>query len=91
MIYHSGYDIFRTACPWAATGEPYAGDEKVDSSNRSVDSFIKSLRENDWDASQFIEPGKTFGNVPNVWAELGSVWRDHDEQPERGARTCSAS
>ncbi len=79
MIYHSGYDLFQG-------GETeYAGDENVNSSDRSVDSFIKSLRENDYDASQFIEPGKTFGNVPNVWAELGSVWRDHVGNPSAAA------
>ncbi|MEX2196133.1 MAG: hypothetical protein WD844_12685 [Thermoleophilaceae bacterium] len=70
MIYHSGHDLF------AGSMEDYAGDEKVSSSDRSVDAFIKSLRENDWDASHFKDAGKAFGNVPNVWAELGSVWRE---------------
>jgi hypothetical protein len=64
---------------------PYPGDDKVNSSDRSVNAFIKSLRENEWDASRFIEPGKTFGNVPNVWAELGSVWREHISDPNAGA------
>ena len=53
--------------------------------NRSVNAFIKSLRENDYDASRFVDPGKTFGNVPNVWAELGSVWREHISDPNAGA------
>jgi hypothetical protein len=75
MIYHSGYDL-------TDTQEPYAGDANVDSSNRTVDSFIKSLRENQYDASRFVEPGKTFGNVPNVWAELGSVWRENMRDPD---------
>ncbi|MCU1448715.1 MAG: amidohydrolase, partial [Acidimicrobiales bacterium] len=69
--YHSGHDI----------GEPrqqaYAGDANVSSSNRTVDSFIKALRENGLDAPRHVEPGKTFGNCPNVYAELGSVWRDY--------------
>ena len=78
MIYHSGYDIFNyNGVPVGGKPEaPYAGDANVDSSNRTVDSFIKSLRENNYDATKFVEPGKKFGNVPNVWAELGSVWRD---------------
>jgi hypothetical protein len=79
MIYHSGYDLFQGG------EDEYAGDENVNSSDRSVDAFIKSLRENNHDASQFIEPGKTFGNVPNVWAELGSVWRDHVGDPSAAA------
>ena len=84
MIYHSGYDIFNyNGVPVGGKPEgPYAGDANVDSSNRTVDSFIKSLRENNWDASKFIEPGKKFGNVPNVWAELGSVWRDQMSNPD---------
>lgn len=84
MIYHSGYDIFNyNGVPVGGKPEqPYAGDDKVDSSNRTVDSFIKSLRENNWDATKFVEPGKTFGNSPNVWAELGSVWRDQMDKPD---------
>jgi uncharacterized protein len=87
MIYHSGYDIFNyNGVPVGGKPEePYAGDENVDSSNRTVDSFIKSLRENNHDATKFVEPGKTFGNVPNVWAELGSVWRDQMNNPDGAA------
>jgi hypothetical protein len=84
MIYHSGYDIFNyNGVPVGGTPQqPYAGDANVSSSDRTVDSFIKSLRENNYDATKFIEPGKTFGNVPNVWAELGSVWRDQMSTPD---------
>jgi predicted TIM-barrel fold metal-dependent hydrolase len=87
MIYHSGYDIFNyNGVPVGGKPEgPYAGDANVDSSNRTVDSFIKSLRENHYDASHFVKPGKTFGNVPNVWAELGSVWRDQMSNPDGAA------
>ncbi len=67
IVYHSGYD--------GDTQRPYAGDAVVNSADRSVDSFIKSLRENRWDATQFIEPGLEHGNVPNVYAEIGSTWR----------------
>ena len=73
--YHSGYD-----------GEyqgPYPGDEKVNSSNRGVDAFIKSLRENAWDATLFVPPGLEHGNTVNIYAELGTAWwnvmRDADQ------------
>lgn len=87
MIYHSGYDIFNVDGKFLQDRpeQPYAGDANTDSSKRTVDSFIKSLRENNYDASRFIEPGKTFGNVPNVWAELGSVWRSQMSNPDGAA------
>jgi uncharacterized protein len=73
--YHSGYD-----------GEyqlPYAGDDAVNSSNRGVDAFIKSLRENGWDATRFVPPGLQHGNTVNIYAELGTAWwgvmRDADQ------------
>lgn len=64
--YHSGYD-----------GEhqlPYPGDDQVNSSNRGVDAFIKSLRENGLDATRFVPSGLEHGNSPNMFAELGTVW-----------------
>ena len=64
--YHSGYD-----------GEyqgPYPGDDRVNSSNRGVDAFIKSLRENGVDATKFIAPGLEHGNTANMYAELGTAW-----------------
>jgi uncharacterized protein len=75
LAYHSGHDIGEPP------QKPYAGDANVSSSNRTVDSLIKALRENKWDATRFVEPGKTFGNSPNVYAELGSVWRDYMSDP----------
>ena len=78
IVYHSGYD----------TGDEqkaYRGDAAADSSANTVDSLIKSLRENQYDASQFRARGKKFGNVPNVWAELGSVWRDVMSDPDQAA------
>jgi hypothetical protein len=78
LVYHSGYD----------TGDkqrPYAGDDKATSSANKVDALIKSLRENSWDASRFKKRGKKFGNVPNVWAELGSVWRSVMHDPDQAA------
>ncbi len=64
--YHCGYD--------GEYMEAYPGDEKVNSSNRSVDAFIKSLRENSWDATLFVPKGLKHGNTVNMYAELGSVW-----------------
>ncbi|MPZ64646.1 MAG: hypothetical protein GEU83_03715 [Pseudonocardiaceae bacterium] len=64
--YHSGYDGERQL--------PYPGDDKVNSSNRGVDAFIKSLRENGMDATRFVPAGLTHGNSPNMYAELGTAW-----------------
>jgi len=78
LIYHSGYDL-------GDTQKPYAGDDKATSDAHKVDALIKSLRENHWDATKFVEPGKEFGNVPNVWAELGSVWHNTMDDPDQCA------
>ncbi len=78
IVYHSGYD----------TGDvqrPYRGDAEADSTTNTVDGLIKSLRENDYDATKFVRKGKTFGNVPNVYAELGSVWRSVMSDPDEAA------
>jgi len=65
LVYHSGHD----------TGEgpqrDYPGDEAVDVSGRSVNALIKTLRMNGLDGPS------NGGNSPNVYAELGSVWRDY--------------
>ena len=78
VVYHSGYDS-------GDDQRPYRGDAQADSSTNTVDALIKSLRENDYDASKFRKKGKAFGNVPNVWAELGSVWRDVMHDPDQAA------
>ena len=87
MIYHSGYDVFKYGSlpVGGAKEKPYAGDANVNSTSRTVDGFIKSLRENNYDASKFIDAGKAFGNVPNVWAELGSVWQSQMSNPDGAA------
>ncbi|MDQ1438790.1 MAG: uncharacterized protein QOK43_2419 [Acidimicrobiaceae bacterium] len=77
IVYHSGYD--------SQTEGPYPGDDNVNSADRSVNAFVKSLRENRWDASRFIKPGLKFGNVPNVWAEIGSTWRSVMNDPSQAA------
>jgi uncharacterized protein len=78
LVYHSGYDT-------GDTQRPYPGDENADSNTNTVDALIKSLRENDYDASKFRKKGKRFGNVPNVYAELGSVWRNVMSDPDEAA------
>jgi hypothetical protein len=78
IVYHSGFD----------TGDrqtAYAGDDVARSDVHKVDALIKSLRENKWDASRFVKKGKKFGNVPNVYAELGSVWRSVMNDPDQAA------
>jgi uncharacterized protein len=67
VVYHSGYDI-------GDSQGPYPTPNIVTRTGRGVDSLIKSLIDNNWDASHFVPAGKAFGNVPNVYAELGSVW-----------------
>ena len=79
IVYHSGFDTPDSP------QRPYRGDAAANSTSNTVDGFIKSLRENEYDATKFVQPGKTFGNVPNVWAELGSVWRDHVGNPSAAA------
>ena len=78
LVYHSGYDI-------GDTQRPYRGDAAARSNRNTVDSLIKSLRENDYDATKFRKKGERFGNVPNVYAELGSVWRDCARDPDQSA------
>jgi uncharacterized protein len=78
LVYHSGYDT-------GDTQRPYRGDAAANSSTNTVDALIKSLRENNYDASHFRKPGHAFGNVPNVYAELGSVWRDVSHNPDQSA------
>jgi predicted TIM-barrel fold metal-dependent hydrolase len=78
LVYHSGYDI-------GDTQRPYRGDAKARSDTNTVDALIKSLRENGYDATKFRRRGERFGNVPNVWAELGSVWRNVMNDPDQAA------
>jgi hypothetical protein len=84
IVYHSGYDN-TDSDGRLDRQQPYVGDENVRSDTRSVDALIKSLRENNWDASRFKKPGRAFGNVPNVYAELGSVWRNVMDDPDESA------
>jgi hypothetical protein len=78
LVYHSGYDI-------GDTQRAYRGDAKANSSTNTVDALVKSLRENHYDAPRFRKKGKAFGNVPNVYAELGSVWRSVMDDPDQCA------
>ena len=78
LVYHSGHDT-------GDKQEKYAGDHKARSDSNKVDALIKSLRENNYDATKFKRKGHKFGNVPNVYAELGSVWRDVMHDPDQCA------
>ena len=77
IVYHSGYDIGDTqkALPRRRQG--------ATRTRNTVDALIKSLRENNWDATAVRKKGKKFGNVPNVYAELGSVWRSVMDDPDQ--------
>jgi hypothetical protein len=80
-----------------AIGEGDESDEKVRSIDRGVDNFIKALRENGWSARHFAPGGQpgvpmaagdspnraAHANVPNVYAELGSVWSAVMRNPAR--------
>ena len=74
IVYHSGYD--------SETQTAYPGDDKVNSADRGVDCFIKSLRENGHDASRFVPRGLEHGNVPNVYAEIGATMRSVMSAPD---------
>jgi uncharacterized protein len=74
IVYHSGYD----SEPQAA----YPGDDKVNSADRGVNSLVKTLRENGWDASRFVPFGLEHGNVPNVYAEIGATMRSVMSSPD---------
>jgi predicted TIM-barrel fold metal-dependent hydrolase len=78
LIYHSGFDL-------GDTQEPYPGDDKATDDAHKVDALVKTLRANKWDATRFVEKGKVFGNSPNVYAELGSVWRSVMDDPDQCA------
>jgi len=81
IVYHSGYD--------GGGMGAYPGDAHVSSADRSVDSFVKSLRENSWSATSAratVEgfgtvPGVRWANVRNVYAEIGSTWRSNMSAP----------
>jgi hypothetical protein len=78
IVYHSGFDL-------GDVQRPYPGDNAASAEVNKVDALIKSLRASRWDATKFVKPGKKFGNVPNVWAELGSVWRNVMHDPDQAA------
>ena len=67
--------------------DPTTGDEGWDSKKLGTNSLVKSLREHGWSARHFAPGGHPgtpgvagdgdptkHGNVPNVYAEIGSAW-----------------
>jgi len=73
LVYHSGHDIDE------GPQRPYAGDANVPNDARTVDALIKTLRVHG------IDGPSHGGNSLNVWAELGSVWRDYMHDPSSAA------
>ncbi len=67
VVYHSGFNEEEVG--------PYPGDAATDSSEPSIDSLIKALRENRWSARDFASGPDAHANSPNVYAELGATWR----------------
>ena len=78
IVYHSGHDT------GAGPQGPYPGDDAVPEDQRSVNAFIANLRRSGMDGPSHAEPGQ-WGNSPNVYAELGSVWRDYMGDPSSAA------
>jgi hypothetical protein len=81
----------------SANGD-YPGPAAAPSINRGVDNFITSLVENGWSARHFATGGSpgtagvagygtpgAHANVPNVFAELGSVWGSVMGNPKRAS------
>lgn len=74
IVYHSGFD--------GETQTAYPGDDNVNSADRGVDCFVKSLRENGLDADHHVPAGLEHGNSPNVYGEIGSTMRDVMDNPD---------
>jgi uncharacterized protein len=73
IIYHSGYDSGDKQVYYDGSQPPGADDVN------KVDALINSLRKAGLDAPA------NGGNSPNVWAELGSVWRSCMGDPDQAA------
>ncbi|HEX9684018.1 MAG TPA: amidohydrolase family protein [Acidimicrobiales bacterium] len=83
LIYHSGHDLF------AGGQSDYDDEREIPDDERSVDAFIRSLRRAGVHAHGSTMPdpgapptGHLGDNAPNVYAELGSVWRDYIGDPD---------
>ena len=78
IVYHSGYDTGDDA-------EALPRRRRGRLGHQHGRRLHQVLRENNYDAPRFRKKGKRFGNVPNVYAELGSVWRDAMHDPDQAA------
>jgi uncharacterized protein len=100
IVYHSGYTggTSQLSTQLEDGDGPYPGDANWDSSKLGTNSLVKSLRENGWSARHFApggHPGRAgaagdgdpnrHGNVPNVYAEIGSAWSSVFHDPARAA------
>ncbi len=70
IIYHSGYDSGDTQGPY---------DPSTPDTVNKVDALITSL------IKAGVDAPSNDGNSPNVYAELGSVWRDCMRDPDQSA------
>jgi hypothetical protein len=100
IVYHSGYTggTSQLSTQVEDGDGAYPGDDKWDSSLLGTNSLVKSLRENGWSARHFAPGGSPgvpgaagdgnpdqHGNVPNVYAEIGSAWAAVFNDPEAAA------
>jgi len=97
IVYHSGYTggTAQLSTQLENGDGEYPGDDNWDSSKLGTNSLVKSLRENGWSARHFAPGGHPgvagvagdgdpdqHGNVPNVYAEIGSAWASVFNDPE---------
>jgi len=100
IVYHSGYTggTAQLSTQLEDGDGPYPGDANWDSAKLGTNSFVKSLRENGWSARHFASGGSpgvagvagdgdpdAHANVPNVYAEIGSVWASVFGDPNRAS------
>ena len=80
LVYHSGYDI-------GDTQGPYRGRRRAPTRTRNtVDALIKSLRENNWDASHVRQEGQGVRQRARTSTpSSGSVWRSVMNDPDQAA------
>ena len=76
LVYHSGYD---TATRSGSTRRRQGHLE------RHIDALIKSLRENNWDATKFVKKASSSATCPTSGPSLGSVWRPVMHDPDQAA------
>jgi uncharacterized protein len=87
-----------TLGPYPTNPDGTPNDAAFSSSDRGTNSLIKALRENGISARHYAPGGSVYtpgvagdgdpevhANCPNVYAEIGSTWRDNMNNPTRSA------